>query len=49
MLQIVNNFLGSYTLNDIIGIIGGGGSGGEEKPPFGGLPADCKTKIGIKD
>ncbi|XP_037806792.1 uncharacterized protein LOC119600556 [Lucilia sericata] len=40
----INKFLGNYTLSDIIKIIGGIGGGGGEEPPFGGVPADCKTK-----
>ncbi|XP_065354413.1 uncharacterized protein LOC135948890 [Calliphora vicina] len=41
----INKFLGNYSLSDIIRIIGGIASGGgSEEPPFGGAPADCKTK-----
>ncbi|KAM7362564.1 uncharacterized protein ACRADG_013185 isoform 2-T4 [Cochliomyia hominivorax] len=39
----INNLLGNYTLSDIIQIIEGIGGNGE-KPPFGGVPADCKAK-----
>lgn len=43
--QTINKFLGNYSLSDIIRIIGGIASGGgSEEPPFGGVPADCKTK-----
>ncbi|XP_030376361.1 uncharacterized protein LOC115625453 [Scaptodrosophila lebanonensis] len=39
----INNFIGQYTLADIIKIIaGGGGEGGESKPIFDGVEPDCK-------
>lgn len=41
-----NNFAGSYSLGDILRIVGGIiAGGGDDEPAFGGLPADCKTKI----
>ncbi|XP_002138019.2 uncharacterized protein [Drosophila pseudoobscura] len=41
---LVNNFLGQYSLQDILQIIagGGGGEGGESKPIFEGVEPDCK-------
>ncbi|BFF89362.1 uncharacterized protein DMAD_08140 [Drosophila madeirensis] len=42
---LLNNFLGQYSLQDILQIIaGGGGEGGESKPIFEGVEPDCKLE-----
>ncbi|KAH8346669.1 hypothetical protein KR084_007838 [Drosophila pseudotakahashii] len=40
----VNNFLGQYSLTDIIQIIVGGGGGEESAPIFEGVEPDCKLE-----
>ncbi|KAH8295344.1 hypothetical protein KR018_010146 [Drosophila ironensis] len=40
----VNNFLGQYSLADIIGIITGGGGEEESAPIFEGVEPDCKPE-----
>ncbi|KAH8332671.1 hypothetical protein KR074_008785 [Drosophila pseudoananassae] len=40
----INNFLGQFSLTDIIGIITGGGEGEESAPIFDGVEPDCKPE-----
>lgn len=41
LFQTLNMAMDKYTLNDILKIINS--ISGGEGPPFGGIPADCKT------
>ncbi|KAH8337501.1 hypothetical protein KR059_012260 [Drosophila kikkawai] len=49
ILQAVNNFLGQFTLSDIISIITGGGNGEESAPIFEGVEPDCKLEASTKN
>ncbi|XP_017057477.1 uncharacterized protein LOC108098832 [Drosophila ficusphila] len=45
----VNNFLGGFSLQDILQIIIGGGGGEESTPIFDGVEPDCKLEASISN
>ncbi|XP_017064820.1 uncharacterized protein LOC108103730 [Drosophila eugracilis] len=45
----VNNFLGQYTLSEILQIITGGSGEGESEPIFNGVEPDCKPEASSRN